>query len=319
MSDEGNTNFKRVMVVGASGYVGSALALALRDDYEVLSTYHQHPVRIEGTTGFPLNCLNGSEILTAVQRYSPDLVLYAAGLTSSRACEANPPVAEALNFRAATIFFKLLPKPVPFLYMSTDMVFGNGSKGAAPFTEKSKPVPMNEHGSSKLKGENLVMGHQRLTYVVRVPKIYGEVLGGPQRPRPSWLQWLQEQVERGTPVDVFTDQIRSFAYIGDIARAVRIFMKTAPTESSLYHLSPEQALSYADMARLYCKTMGYDPALIRDAKRSENPPSEVAQPLNCALSSEAFYKDYGFRLQNAAEGLQELSERLRTGFTRTWL
>jgi dTDP-4-dehydrorhamnose reductase len=318
MAVEGDVNFGRILVIGASGYVGSALALALRDDYEVLGTYHQHPVRIEGTTGFAMNCLHGGEILAAVQRYNPDLVIYAAGLTSSKACEANPAIADALNFRAPMLFFKVLPKPVPFLYLSTDIVFGDASKGTMPFSEKSKPVPMNALGSSKLKGENLVLGHQRLTYVLRVPRLYGESLGGPQKPCYSWAQWLQGQLEQGASVDAFTDQVRSFAYIGDVARAVRAFVKKAPTESTLYHLAPDEALNHAQMARLYCKAMGYDPALIREAEREGHPLSAVPQPRNCALSGEAFRKEYEFRFQGAEEGLIELAERLRTGYTRGW-
>jgi dTDP-4-dehydrorhamnose reductase len=309
--------FRRIFIAGISGYVGSALAMGLRDEYEVIGSYHEHPVRIEGVTSIKMNCLMGGEILTAISRFDPDLVVYCAGVTSTDRSEELPQVAEALNFRAPAIFFKVLPKPVPFVYFGTDVIFGDPKK--APFNEQARPKSVNTLALTKQKGEAMVYNHNRLTYVFRLPAIYGEVLGGPQYPRPTWLQWLQRSLEAGEKTPLFRDQVRSSIYIGDVVRAFKKFLKKAPLKSTLLNVAPEEGLSRLEFGKLFCREFGYDENLLVDISVDDNPETTIPRPKDCRLVGKLFQSSYSFNVQTAREGLKEMSERLRTGYTKNWL
>jgi nucleoside-diphosphate-sugar epimerase len=46
---------KAVLIIGGSGFIGTHLALKLRETYKVFLTYNTHPVLIPGTTPIPFN------------------------------------------------------------------------------------------------------------------------------------------------------------------------------------------------------------------------------------------------------------------------
>jgi dTDP-4-dehydrorhamnose reductase len=308
--------FRRIMIAGVSGYIGSAMALGLRDEFEVVGTYYDHPVRIDGVNCIKMNCLMGGEILSALTRFNPDLVLYCVGLNSTDHCEEVPALAEALNFRAPAIFFKVLPKPVPFVYFGSDVIFGDPKR--APFRESEKPKPLNTLAVTKQKGEAMVYNHNRLTYVFRLPNVYGETLGGVQFPRFSWLRWLQLQLQQGEKIRLYHDQIRSSIYIGDVVRAFRCFLKKAPQKSSLLHLAPSVGLSRYDFGKLYCRTFDYEESLLMESSVMDNPETTIPRPKDIRLSGQVFEGLYNFKAQRPEDGLAEMSERLRTGFLKAW-
>jgi len=97
----------RVLIVGVSGYVGSSLAVALKDDFEVFGTYSSHPIRISGVTCLMLDLLNGGEIFEMLKRVQPDVVLFCSGLSNPEECQVRRDMAESLNFKAATRFLKV--------------------------------------------------------------------------------------------------------------------------------------------------------------------------------------------------------------------
>jgi len=310
------------MIIGASGYVGSALALGLRDDFEVFGTYYKSPpLWIEGVHSMKMDCLNGNEILHTVQRYRPDVVIYCAALASSAICEQHPLIADALNSRAPALFFKVLPRAIPFIYVSCDQVFmAPGTDPLFRFTEDDDPNPTNELTTSKTKGEGMVLGHTRMTYVLRVGRIYGERLGSPQRPRENWVQRVLEHGEASTRIAATDDQWRSSVYVGDIVRACRLFLKRAPLSSTIFHLCADDARTEFESARKLLEVWGKDPECVvarsLDALIAEQ---GVSEPRFSAMSPKRFETLYNFKFQSLDEGLLELRERLETGFTQSWL
>ena len=71
---------KSVLIVGGSGFVGTHLALKLRDAYKVFATYQKHPIRMRGVTCIPFDADNAEfltenirEAVRAVQPYAVDV------------------------------------------------------------------------------------------------------------------------------------------------------------------------------------------------------------------------------------------------------
>lgn len=313
--------FRRVMIIGASGYLGSALAMGLRDDFEIFATYHKSSFWMEGTHSFKLDCLAGNDILTNIQRYQPDIVIYCAALASATMCQENPMIADALNSRAMALFFKVLPRPIPFVYISCDQVFSApGNDLNFRFNEEDDPNPTNELTESKIRGEGLVLNHNRLTYVMRIARLYGERLGAPQRPRESWVQRLLEQSQKGERITAVEDQWRSTAYIGDVVRAMRKFLIRAPLSSTLFHLGAGDAQTEFETSRTLLEIWGHGTERLTSRKLAE----QIAlQHFNesrfSAISSKRFENLYSFKFQPFAEGAAEMRARLEAGFTQSWV
>ncbi|MBS1984185.1 MAG: NAD-dependent epimerase/dehydratase family protein [Bdellovibrionales bacterium] len=310
---------RRVMVVGVSGYLGSAIALGLREEFEVLGSYHQHPVRIEGVTTFPMNCINGGEILDRVKRYKPDVVIYCAGLSESDS-NLSPPLAESLHFKAPTVFFKILPMYLRFLLLTPSEVLGDQGLGLGtltpPFDEKANPLARSSLARSHLQGESVTLGHKRATCVMRHAECYGESLAwnvfskaNYRRPSLHWFEQMQTNLQRGQRVELNPKKTQSYLYVGDLVRAVRAYLNQPHEDTALYHIGGSQGVSQFDLGRLAAEALGYDPALIVP---------KVGETSDYTLNSQKFQERFSLPLQNPKDGLGELAERLRTGFTKTW-
>jgi len=200
-SYEAPSDVKNVLIVGASGYLGSALCLGLRDQFNVTGTYNERVFRLEGILTCEADALDATDLLNAISKSSPDIVIYCSGVTRLTACEVQYDLAEALNAKLMSILFKVLPKPTPLIYLSCDHVFGERTKpepvkasaeeGADFGTEKAEAPgietnhqnffrehdacnPLNALGQTKLKGEKAVLAQPHLTWVIRLPLLYGE-------------------------------------------------------------------------------------------------------------------------------------------------
>ena len=353
---------QKVLIIGASGYLGSALCLGLRDHYNVVGTYNQRPFRLEGCLSTQADALDATELLTVISKHNPDIVIYCAGITKHHQCETSPDFADALNAKILGLIFKVLPKTTPLIYLSCDQVLAvkpkvekllaedveenekssphknsNDSTKVAVANNEAHHIESNEQfffkekdlvnsinvlGESKIRGERLVLEHPHLTWVLRLPLIYGDVLGSPYAPRLSWLRTLQEQIEKEETVTVPNDQIRSTLYVGDFVRAVRSLLKNLPKNSALFHLSANDTVTPYELAMEHLKNVGLSTEFIKGVSLQEHL-DELQQshtePLETPMSSEKFCRRYDFKFQSAIDGLKEYKQRLAEGYCGDWL
>src|SRR5688572_27476615 len=92
---------KTVLIFGVSSFVGSNLALMLKDDYRVIGTYHKTPVEIPGITCYPCDVLKKDYVMNLTGLFKPDFTIYAIGLSSLTECKNFPKLADALNTNGA--------------------------------------------------------------------------------------------------------------------------------------------------------------------------------------------------------------------------
>jgi dTDP-4-dehydrorhamnose reductase len=309
---------RRILVVGASGYLGSALAQGLREDYEVFGTYYRHPTRLDGVTCAPLNLANGGDILELLKRLKPDVVLYAAGLFDLETCEAQRAEADTANFKSASVFHKLSQDPPRFVYYSMDEVYGMLSRPSeGGFTEKNEPAPTHHLGRTRAQGESSTVMTGRGNVVFRLGRLYGEALRpGAHLAKPP-LHASFEKVAAGQAALFAQDLVRSPLYVGDVVRATSLLLKNfgAPGPGRLYNLGGPEALSDHDLGVQFAHAFGFDPALIKAGTLGA---ARNQRAVRAPLDSGKIAADLGFHAQSARDGLGEWADRLKKGDTRTW-
>ena len=314
---------RRILIVGVSGYLGSALAYGLRDRFEIYGTYNAHPMRIEGVTSFALDVLNGSEIFEAIKKVEPDVVLYCAGSSNLDFNQGDKGTAEGLHIKSPALFFKSSPSLFHFVYFSSDQILNQllqGDGNPPPAVEETLVAnPANHYGTCKSQAEGMVTTHGRYSHVLRLGTLYGETMGSPLNARASWIDGMIRSFEKKSQVSLFTDEFRSFVYVGDVVRAVRLFLSKLKPESTIYNLAGPVGLNRADFGELFCKTFEFDELLIKRVKLESDRKSVAPRPKSCLLSSRKFENAFEFKFQPPRDGLHELAERMRAGFTKTWL
>lgn len=307
---------RRVLIIGMSGYIGSALATGLREEFEVIGTYSTRNHRIEGVTSVALDCTNGAAVLDTLRRFRPEGVLYCAGLTDPAQCTDNPALADTLHFKAPTVCFKILPMVLRFALFSPDEALGL-PPGDGPFGEDAPAVPSSVLGKTRHQGEVAVYGHKRYTAVFRNSEVFGEPFGADVLAPTTtgidrglhWVDLLHRRLSRGQPIELSRETIRSYLYVGDLVRAVRLYLRKAPIDSVFYNFGASTAMSQFDFGRKLAQAFGYNPALVRTTFGSVG---------NHALSPRRFEEAYDFKFQSIDEGIQEYAERYRTGHTKSW-
>jgi len=152
------------LIFGASGFLGRRL-LDLGDEYKTTGTAHSHCN--EGL--LPLDLSRREEVDRCITELEPDIIIYAAGLTSVDACERQQDYASCLNSDAPSYIARTFKRR--FIYVSTDYVF-DGTKGG--YSENDTPRPINHYGRSKLAGEAAVLAASSANVVLRVSGLFDE-------------------------------------------------------------------------------------------------------------------------------------------------
>lgn len=84
----------KILLTGASSYVGARLFLDLSKKFEVVGTYHENKL---SEKLIHLNITDFEEIKGVIDEQKPEIIIHAASNANARWCEANPKLAIALN------------------------------------------------------------------------------------------------------------------------------------------------------------------------------------------------------------------------------
>jgi dTDP-4-dehydrorhamnose reductase len=311
------SGIRRILIVGVSSHLGSALAVGLRDYFEVFGTYYSNPLRVDGVTAMRLDLTNGGDVLEAVKRSQPDVVLFCAGVHDRIKAETNQALADAVNLKAATLFFKIQNNPSHFIYFSIDEVVGIAKpETPALLTESAPSEPLNVLGWTKSQGENLTLSVRNKTHVLRLGTVFGESGGTLHRPRRSWIGELIRKLELGQSVSASPELWRTPLFLGDFVRSVSLFLANLPAESGLWNLAGPTGLSeyaaFKAVAERFCPAQAH---LVRPLASQA---SSVPRPDYACLDSKKFCDAYAFEFQSFEASLDELQGRLKSGNLMSW-
>jgi dTDP-4-dehydrorhamnose reductase len=305
----------RVLIIGASGYIGSSLALGLREEYEVFGTYYSNPVHVEGVTSFLLDSLKSGMIFDIIKRIEPDIVFYCVGPSP----EMNAEEAESLLVKAPSLFFKLPSKPFYFVYFSPDQVINGDFDAGTLHDETVTSGASNHYTQLKIQAESLMMSQSRLTYLFRIGSLFGEKMGAGPCFRDTFLQSLLRAFRMGVTLPVTNQHLRTYLYIGDLLRAIRLFIKKVPENSQVFHLACPDAISPYEFSVLIANKCKIKTSKIKAVSHMELPDAARHVSRNCALSSKKFEEFYEFKVARTVDAITELYDRLYSGKTGSWI
>src|SRR6266545_5566976 len=141
----------RVLIIGASGFVGQNLARFFCARHEVVLTCHRSPVPADlGCAGaaIRLDVCDEEAVRQTIAGVSPDVVINAAGNKDVRYCETHPDQALRINaFAALNVARSCRASGARLVHVSTDLVF-DGAQGG--YTETDVPLPALVYGETKL-------------------------------------------------------------------------------------------------------------------------------------------------------------------------
>jgi dTDP-4-dehydrorhamnose reductase len=250
----GDPNAPAVLVIGADGQIGGALAAGLAD----------HGLPALGTTRHPARVGAGRVYLDlegdpgAWPR--PDNIaaaILAAAVTRLDACERDPVATARINVQAnLALADHLGARGIPIIFLSSNQVFD----GTRPHQKASEPTsPRTVYGRQKAEVEEGLLARGGRASILRLSKVVTPEL-------PLFREWC-EALASGSPIRPFRDMVIAPLPVAFVVAVVArmIQQRTA----GIVQASGPEDVSYADVALLIARHLGADPRLVQPVDSSE--------------------------------------------------
>lgn len=289
----------KIVITGANGFTGQHMALYLAN-----KGFQVHAVA-RGESRLPphhsiqyhtCELTSVSSVESIISQVRPNWILHIAAMSKPDECHANQTNCLLHNVEATKFLGEAAVKyQSRFVYFSTDFIFGeNGPHGEEDLTD-----PLNFYGETKLIAENWVKQFIPHYVIVRPVFIYGTQLEGM---RPSFIQWVQQQLVQGKSIKVVNDQKRTPTYIVDICKGVESIIQHE--QSGVFHLAGPEIITPYEMALQVAQCLSLNANLI-EAVDSNSFPEPVKRAKQSGLKIDKAVSTINYKPHTFAEGVRK--------------
>lgn len=239
----------RVVILGAKGRLGGALARLWARDYEVRALARPE-----------LDVANLAALKELLEAASYDVLVNCTGLTNVDRCEIDRQEAEIVNARAPGVMAEAAAATeARLIHFSTDYVF-DGAK-TTPYTEEDVARPLGHYGQTKLAGEGAALMPSPRHMAVRISWVFGP-------DKPSFVDSIIERALANDRVEAIADKTSCMTFTEDVARWLRPFLDqdlpgglyhACNTGGCSWHEYGQHALDFAARAGLPLKARKAEP------------------------------------------------------------
>lgn len=236
----------RVLVIGAAGQLGTALAAIFARDHEVIQAVFRRP----GPGQLAIDLSDPDSTRGGLAACRPDLILIAGAFCHVDRCETEWDVCRRVNVdgpRCVAEFARAYGARA--VYYSTDHLFD----GTTELSREDDAIhPLNKYALSKAQGEAAVreiLPERHL--ILRTAWLYG-----PDPQRRNFPLRVLARVAAGDTVTVPADQWGSPTFTEDLALATRHLVERGAVGT--FHATGPDFLDRAALARRICHVFGLD-------------------------------------------------------------
>lgn len=241
----------RVLLIGGSGQLGTALRAVFAPSNHVLSTACRQP----RPGHVLLDLADAAAARALVDEWRPDLVLLAGAMCRVDHCEEDPELCVRINVSGpAAVAEAAAAHHARVVFFSTDHVFD----GMQPlYREEDACHPLSVYARSKMEAEEAIrVAAPERHLIIRTGWVYG-----PDLQRRNFVLKLVDRLATGaTTIAVPFDQWGSPTYTDDLAAAVRFLVGHGATGT--FHATGPEFIDRVSLAHRVCEAFALDPSRV---------------------------------------------------------
>jgi len=223
----------RILLIGRTGQLGGDL-LRHNSGHEIVA-----PDRGE------LDITRPEQVLAAIERHRPELVVNCAAFHNVPLCEEQPEQAMLVNSVAVgRLAAACRNAGARLITFSSDYVFGGDKR--TPYAEDDAPNPLQQYGKSRLAGERAALeaapGH---AVVVRTCGLYGE--SGARSKGGNFVDGRVADARAGRAIEMAMEQVVAPTSTEDLSKAVLALAVHPGMRPGIYHLVNEGQCSWYEL------------------------------------------------------------------------
>ncbi len=232
---------KRIILTGASGYIGSQFLNLKPKEFDITEVTHDR-----------LDITDSRLVHDFFSKNDAPIVVHLAAKTHIDACETDRPLKNIgqtwkVNILGTKNIIKAcLAFNKRLIYLSTECVFD----GRKPFyTEKDNPHPINWYGETKKIAEEMIKKDMENYVILRSVLTYGN----PNNNKNDLIKTFARTLQQGRKLKAVTDQRLSITYIDDLINTIHAVVNS--NMSGIYHFAGSEIFTPFDIAQIVKRTL----------------------------------------------------------------
>lgn len=282
---------KKILIIGASGFLGWHLCQLAKQEWEVYGTYCTHSLELPGIKILPVNLTDFSDLQRLFNDINPNAVIHTAARSQPNYCQTHPQESQRINVAASCNIAGLCADyAIPCAFTSTDLVFDGLN---APYKETDSVSPVNLYGEQKVMAETGMLERYPMTAVCRMPLMFGRETPTAK----SFMQPFIQTLKEGKELKLFTDEFRTPASGITAAKGILLALEKI---NGYIHLGGKERISRYDFGKLLIEVFqlpetGLKSCRQQDVKMAAPRPADVS--LNSAKAFALGYKPLSIKTE----------------------
>ncbi len=293
---------KKLLVTGASGFLGWNLCQLAQSEWQVYGTYWTHESSLPRIDFVKIDLSNLQVLKELLAAIKPDAILHLAAQSQPNFCQKNPDISYQVNVICSVSLANLAGElQIPFVFTSTDLVF-DGTK--APYTETDPVCPISIYGEHKVKAEQEILRSYPESVICRMPLMFGL----PSPTSQSFIQPFIEILKAGKPLSLFEDEMRSPISATTAAQGILLALEKGRGE--ILHLGGQESVSRYQFGLIMAEQLGLPIDNITACLQADVPMA-APRPKDVSLNSTKAY-GLGYQPPSLREEFTRLKNQLLT-------
>lgn len=283
----------RILVTGAAGQLGNELHNVLEQNKPGITLY---------TDIHDLDLTDAAAVRKHIVDNEISHIVNCAAFTAVDKAEQEPAICAKVNTDAVKNIAEVAADyGVKVIQISTDYVFDGTAH--LPYRESDKVNPISTYGTTKRKGEMVLLSMSPDAVIIRTAWLYSPYGNNFVK---TMLRLGAERSELG----VVCDQIGTPTYARDLAEAIYAILTARQWVPGIYHFSDEGACSWYDFTKAIHRIAGITGCNVKPIM-TDDYPTAAARPPYSVLDKTRIKKTYGITIPHWEESLQNCIKQIQ--------